>query len=101
MAGPRGDGRISRDAVTPALRALFAEVGRVYALFLLANADALARRAEHVECVIDGRSWVQKPFPYQGNCLPWLREGYGALAPGDRTAVDAVLAGSGCETLFA
>ena len=58
----------------------FAEVGRVYAPFLLANADALARGAEQVECQIDGRPWVQKPFPYQGKCLQWLREGYAALA---------------------
>jgi glutathione S-transferase len=92
---------ISRDAAAPALRALFVEVGRVYAPFLLANADALARRAETVECEIDGRPWVQKPFPYQGKCLQWLREGHAALAAGDRAVVDAVLAGSGCEALFA
>ena len=24
---------------------------------------------------IDGRPWVQQPFPYQGKCLQWLREG--------------------------
>lgn len=95
------DGWISRGAIPPSLRALFAEVGRVYAPFLLANADALARRADRVECEIDGRPWVQKPFPYQGKCLAWLREGYSALAAGDRAAVDDVLKGSGCETLFA
>jgi hypothetical protein len=87
--------------VTPALRALFAEVGRVYAPFLLANAAALAARKERVECSIDGRAWVQQPFPYQGKCLQWLREGYAALAPGDRAAADSVLAGTGCEALFA
>jgi glutathione S-transferase len=98
---PPGAGWISRSGVTPALRALFAEVGRVYAPFLLANADALARRADRVECTIDGRAWVQKPFPYQGKCLVWLREGYAALASSDRTAVDAVLAETGCGALFA
>ena len=66
------------------LRALLAEVGRVYAPFLLANAAALERGAEQVECAIDGRPWVQRPFPYQGKCLRWLREGYAALAAGDR-----------------
>ena len=95
-----GGALVARDAITPALRALFAEVGRVYAPFLLANADALARQVS-VECAIDGRPWVQKPFPYQGKCLQWLREGHAALAPGDRAAVAAVLAGSGCEALFA
>jgi hypothetical protein len=98
---PRDAEWISRGSLTPALRALLAEVGRVYAPFLLANAAALARRAERVECTIDGRPWVQQPFPYQGKCLQWLREGYAALAVGDRAAVDAALAGSGCEALFA
>jgi glutathione S-transferase len=91
---PRGD-------LPATLRALFAEVGRVYAPFLLANADALARGTERVETTIDGRPWTQRPFPYQGKCLVWLREGYAALAGDDRRAVDGVLAGSGCERLFA
>lgn len=82
------------------LRAILAEVGRVYVPFLLANADALERKAEQVECVIDGRPWVQRPFPYQGKCLRWLREGRAALAATDRAAVDALLAGTGCEALF-
>jgi len=76
-------------------------VGRVYPPFLLANADALARGAERVECTIDGQRWVQTPFPYQGKCLGWLRDGYAALAPDDRRVVDALLAGTGCERLFA
>jgi glutathione S-transferase len=98
---PSASGWLARDALTPALRALLGEVGRVYAPFLLANADALARRAERVTCTIDGRRFEQQPFPYQGKCLQWLRESYAALAGGDRAAVDAALAGSGCETLFA
>ncbi len=97
---PSDAGWISRDALTDGLRGLFAEVGRVYAPFLLANADAIARGAEQVECSIDGRPWVQKPFPYQAKCLGWLREGYGALAKGDRGVVDAFLSGTGCEPLF-
>jgi glutathione S-transferase len=91
---------IARDALPASLRALFDEVGRVYAPFLLANADALARKADQVECTIDGRPWQQKPFTYQGKCLGWLREGYAALAAADRRAVDALLAGTGCEALF-
>jgi hypothetical protein len=92
---------MARAAVPDTLRALLAEVGRVYVPFLLANADALARRAERVECTIDGRPWAQAPFPYQGKCLGWLREGYAALGGDDRRAVDGLLAGTGCERLFA
>lgn len=90
-----------RDALPDSLRGLLAEVGRVYAPFLIANAAALERGAERVECTIDGQKWVQKPFPYQGKCLLWLRQAYAALAAGDRDFVDAVLAGTGCEPLFA
>jgi hypothetical protein len=89
-----------RDAVPETLRALLAEVGRVYAPFLLANAAALERGDAQVECEIDGRKWVQKPFPYQAKCLRWLREQYAALGSGDRSAVSALLAGTGCEALF-
>ena len=38
------------------------------------TAAALERGAESVEGTIDGKPWVQKPFPYQGKCLAWLRE---------------------------
>jgi len=98
---PRDDDWMRRDAVPDSLRALLAEIGRVYAPFLLANADALARGSEQVECTIDGRPWVQRPFPYQGKCLRWLREAHGALRADDRRWVDATLADTGCERLFA
>jgi glutathione S-transferase len=91
---------VPRDALPESLRALFAEVGRVYAPFLLANADALARGAEQVECTIDGRPWVQKPFSYQAKCLAALREAHATLAPSDRRVVDAFLDGTGCQALF-
>jgi glutathione S-transferase len=90
----------SRNDVPETLRALLAEVGRVYVPFLLANARAIARGEPRVECTVDGRPWVQDPFPYQAKCLRWLRDGHAALAPEDRRAVDAILAGTGCERLF-
>ena len=68
--------------------------------FLLANATALERGDAQIECEIDGAKWVQKPFPYQGKCLRWLREQHAALAAGDRKFVSGVLAGTGCEALF-
>jgi len=91
----------SRDSLADTLRPLLAEVGRVYAPFLLANARALEENAERVECEIDGRPWVQQPFPYQAKCLGALRAGYAALGTEDRGAVDAVLSETGCEALFA
>ncbi len=98
---PVSEDWITRDAVPATLRALLAEVGRVYVPFLLANAAAIERGAASVECTIDGRPWTQQPFPYQAKCLTWLRDEHAALSEPDRRAADALLAGSGCEALFA
>lgn len=97
---PTEDDWIDRE-LPATLRALLGEVGRVYVPFLLANAKALMAGAERVECKIDGRPWVQKPFPYQGKCLMWLRERYGELSVADRAVVDRLLDGTGCELLLA
>jgi len=97
---PRDEDWVLRDAIPDTLRSLLAEVGRVYAPFLLANAQAIAAGAPRVECTIAGRPWVQQPFPYQAKCLVWLREARDALAAEDRQDVDARLAGTGCEALF-
>ena len=98
---PDDDAWLARDALPPTFAALVAEIGRTYAPFLLANADAIARGAAQVECEIDGRPWLQTPFPYQAKCLAALRVAHAALAPDDRRAVDRALAGTGCDALFA
>ncbi len=92
---------VTRETLPPTLRALLSEIGRVYAPFLLANAAALRSGSERVECEIDGRPWTQKPFPYQGKCLNWLRDDYAQLNPADRDFVDETLSGTGCEAIFA
>lgn len=97
---PRDDAWLPRDALADALGPLLAEMGRTYVPVMLANERALAAGAERVECEVDGRPWVQKPFPYQGKCVAWLRETYASLSPDDRAAAAAVLAGTGCEPLF-
>lgn len=97
---PADEDWIRPGTVPDTLRALLAEIGRVYVPFLLANADALTRGAERVECEIDGAPWVQKPFPYQGKCLRWLRESYDRLSKRDRGEADSILRGSGCEPLM-
>lgn len=98
--GGEDAGWIARDALPDSLHGLLAEVGRVYAPFLLANAAALERGDEQVDTTIDGARWLQKPFPYQGKCLARLREEHASLAADDRAAVDAILAGTGCQALF-
>ncbi len=94
-------GWLGREEIGSRLGPLLAEIGRVYAPFLIANARALEAGAPKVETTIDGSPWVQKPFPYQGKCLVWLREQFEALSEADRSATLEILAGSGCEALFA
>jgi len=88
------------DELPSTFRDLLCEVGRFHAPFLLANAEALERGAEQVETEIGGRPWVQKPFPYQGKCLGWLREDFSRLSPDARATVNGFLEGTGCEVLF-
>jgi glutathione S-transferase len=98
---PKDDDWVTRDAVPDSLRALLAEIGRVYVPFLLANAKAIASGAGSVECTIDGKPWSQKPFPYQAKCLSFLRGELAALSASDRSDASRVLQGTGCELLFA
>lgn len=83
------------------IRDILAEIGRTYVPVLLANAEAIARGCSEVEAIVDGRRWTQSPFPYQAKCLRWLQDAYAALDADARTAVDALLAGTGCEALIA
>ena len=87
------------DVIADTTRALLAEAGRTYVPFMIANAEALANGAEQVVCEIDGVTFRQGAFGYQGKCVQWIRDAYAALAAVDRDRVDAVLAGTGCEVL--
>lgn len=98
---PKDEDWTTRDRVAPTLRELLMEVGRVYVPFLLANAAAIEAGAKEVECIIDGRPWKQQAFPYQAKCLGWLRDEFIALGEADRTVARAMLAGTGCDALFA
>ena len=89
-----------RDRLPDTLTGLLGEIGRTYAPVLLANAAAVDTGATQVETEIDGKPWVQQPYPYQARCLQWLRGAYVALEGDDRGRVDQLLEGTGCEALF-
>ncbi len=91
---------LAASALPDSLRGLLREAGRTYAPALLANARAIDAGEDRVEAEIDGRPWVQRPFPYQAKCLQWVRQEYARLDAADRRLVDAALDGTGCETLF-
>jgi glutathione S-transferase len=95
------DGWVGRAEIPSTTIDLLHEIGRTYAPFMIANAAALQSGADEMACEIDGQEYRQGPFAYQGKCLVWLREQYGALGSIDRAAVDALLAGTGCEPLLA
>jgi glutathione S-transferase len=94
------NGWVTRDAIHPTTLALLPEIGLTYAPFLLANEAAMEAGAETFSCVIDGHPYSQGTFVYQRKCLKWIREEYAKLTADDRRAVDALLAGTGCEILF-
>lgn len=88
------------EEASEALAPLLAEMGRTYTPAMLANAKAVMSGEEAFETDIDGRPWTQPTFKYQAKCLHWLREDHAGLSDNERGAVDALLAGSGCEKLF-
>ena len=95
------DGWVTLEELPAATRKLLSEIGATYAPFMVANAQALMAGADEVVCDVGGQNYRQGPFAYQGKCLKWLRDEYAALSDDDRGRVDAVLAGTGCEILFA
>ncbi len=97
---PRAEDWFDRAELPASLAELLAEIGRVYVPVLLANAAAVDGGAQEVRAQVDGRTWVQAPFPYQARCLQWLRQSHARLAAEDRAHLDAILDGTGCEALF-
>ena len=99
VAPEEGDWFSAEDA-KQALAPLLAEIGRTYVPAMIANAKAVMASEASFETEIDGRPWTQPTFKYQAKCLQWLREDHAGMSDNERGAVDAMLAGSGCEPLF-
>ena len=95
-----GNGWHGRNDIADTISPLLHEIGRTYAPFMVANAAAIDAGADEVACTIDGLEYRQGTFVYQRKCLAWLRDEYQQLSGNDRSAVDAILAGTGCEMLF-
>lgn len=97
---PKSDDWFTADEAHEALAPLLEEIGRTYAPAMQANAKALMAGEDQFETQIDGRTWTQPSFKYQGKCLGWLQDDYAALSGNVRGSVDAMLASSGCAELF-
>jgi glutathione S-transferase len=95
------DGWCDRLEIPAVTLELLSEIGRTYVPFMLGNDLAATAGEEEMSCVIDGMEYRQGTFPYQVKCLAWLRAEHAALSDDDRDVVDGLLAGTGCEALFA
>ena len=96
---PQESDWLTHEQMGERLHDLLAEVGRVYAPALLANAAAAMSGKDTMQTTIDGRDWIQPTFPYQVKCLNWIRAEYDALDASGKQQVDSLLAGTGCEAL--
>jgi glutathione S-transferase len=97
---PKESDWIESDQIPGTLNEIFKEIGRTYAPFLLANAEAVAEGKEEWESEIDGKLWKQMPFVYQAKCLTWIREEFGKLDDEQKAKILQILEGSGCEVLI-
>ena len=88
------------DDMPDTLKDILAEVGRTYVPAQLANARAVQAGEKTWEEQIDGALWTQPTFSYQAKCLQWVNEQYRALSAYDRSRVNRILEGTGCEALF-
>jgi len=82
------------------LRGLLKEIGRMYAPAQLANFRAVQAGDKTWNAEIDGAPWSQQTFRYQAKCLTWTNEHYQALSTAERASVDALLEGTGVESML-
>lgn len=101
LSGHTSEQWLTNTAIVDHLGELLGEIGRVYAPFLLANAQAIANGHSEFEVTLDGQRWKQAVFPYQLKCLETLRNARASLTLETRAQLDGVLQGTGCELLFA
>jgi glutathione S-transferase len=100
LSGHTDEQWLAHHAIKEHLGELLGEIGRVYAPFLIANAQAALHGQQEFETTLDGHLWQQAVFPYQVKCLEILQQARLALTTDVRQALDDVLAGTGCEQLF-
>lgn len=94
-------GWLSRAMLGDRLRPFLEELGRAYVPVMLANADSLNSGAKLVRTTVEGLTWEQQAFPYQGRCVAELRNARARLDAADRALADEILHGTGCEAMFA
>jgi hypothetical protein len=100
LSGHIGSGWIKRELVKTHVGDLLNEIGRTYAPFLVANAQAYAEGKSELKAIIDGQSWIQPVFSYQVKCLQALQLERQKMTKSGREVLDEILTGTGCEVLL-
>lgn len=100
LSGHAADQWLPITSIQEHLGELLREIGRVYAPFLVANAQAIHRGLSEFETLIDGQPWTQAVFPYQLKCLETLRSARNSMSENNRADLDSVLKATGCQLLF-
>lgn len=95
-SGIEGEWGIQGAGLKPAAKAILAEVGRVYAPFLIANARAAEAGEKTFRIEVDGMPYEQGVFKYQLKCLVDLRTRYAGLSSESKASVDPILSEADC-----
>ena len=88
------------ESLPESVKSLLKEIGHVYVPALLANSIALESGEETWEAEIDGSTWTQKTFNYQGKCLQWINQEFYSLSDLDQKRILDLFKGTGCEKLL-
>ena len=96
MSGIEGEWDAPDSPFKPVVGKLLAQVGEVYAPFLLANAAAMEAGEETFSIEAMGKPYSQGTFKYQVKCLADLRDRYAALDENTRARVDPILSENNC-----
>ena len=91
---------VNLEELPESMKSLLKEIGHVYAPALLENNKALENGDETWETEIDGSTWSQKTFNYQGKCLQWINQEFYALTDMDQKRLLALFEGTGCDKLL-
>ncbi len=91
---------VNLEELPESMKSLLKEIGHVYAPALLENNKALENGDETWETEIDGSTWSQKTFNYQGKCLQWINQEFYALTEMDQKRLLDLFDGTGCEKLL-
>jgi len=97
---PKEDDWFDMANIKKNLGPLLFEIGRTYTPVMLANAKAVMAGEKTFDTEVDGAPWTQPVFKYQAKTLGWIRQAYFDLGAENQKAVDSILDGTGCESLF-